>query len=152
MLSRVTGKNSTFSSFHPFNIKWWAAKIGSDFKDCDVLQVTEWLFYFTYWIRAGYQSATKEPQVFTKKGSNICRKRSAKTNHLREQQAFILSREFPAFWFSHSCTTLSLYWDGVWSKRSLLSQGLKKLMNNLCSRGFVEVQYYEYIAEARAAC
>lgn len=89
MLSRVTGKNCTFPSFHPFNIKWWAAKIGSDFKERDVLQVTEWLFYFTYWIRAGYQSATKEPQVFTKKrGSNICRKRSAKTNHLREEPAF----------------------------------------------------------------
>lgn len=28
----------------------------------------------------------------------------------------------------------------------------KTLTNNLCSRGFVEVQYYEYIAEARAAC
>lgn len=103
MLSRVTGKNCTFSSFHPFNIKWWAAKIGSDFKDCDVLQVTEWLFYFTYWIRAGYQSATKEPQVFTKKrGLTSVERRAQRQITSGKERAFILSREFPAFWFSLS--------------------------------------------------
>jgi len=72
-----------------------------------VLQVTEWLYYFTYWIRVGYQSPSKEPQVFTgkKRGSNICRESSEKTNHLREKSAFTLYHAFPAFWFTPSLST-----------------------------------------------
>lgn len=124
MLSRVTGKNCTFPSFHPFNIKWWAAKIGSDFKDCDVLQVTEWLFYFTYWIRAGYQSATKEPQVFTKKGGLTSVERGAQRQITSGKSEHLFSAvNFQPFDSLAAVPPCLLRRDGGSSKRTLLSQG-----------------------------
>lgn len=44
----------------------------------------------------------KNLRSLLKKDPNICRERSAKTNHLREKLAFTLQHGFPAFWFTPS--------------------------------------------------
>lgn len=56
----------------------------------------------------------KNLRSLLKKGPNICRERSAKTNHLGEKLAFTLQHGFPAFWFTPSLYlpfshTLSLF-------------------------------------------
>lgn len=90
----------------------------------------------------------KNLRSLLKKDPNICRERSAKTNHLREKLAFTLQHGFPAFWFtpslclpSSSCSfSLPLCSDGSQEWGNFLffvSVCLSQLKKDISLRSFV---------------